>query len=357
MKKIVFRSSVILFWVLLFSAILYWPKFEWREGEKNSINIFAWGDILDNEVIERFEKETGIKVRLNYYSSNEELIVKLKATRGEGYDLIVPSDYAVQILKRENLLKPIDKSKLTFWNDLNPALLGHFYDPDNQHSIPFEWEMYGLGIDKDYFQDKPFVPSWRLIFDHNLIDYRIGMVNDPIEAVQFASFYLYSSQEELAFAQQEAIRHLLISQHDWVAVYASFRADYLLSTKNCPVVIASSSYIWRTMRNYPFVTFAVPEEGTFITIENICIPAASFKENLIYRFINYLYSPQSSADHFNTYGFFPSTMHAFDLMNLDPLAKKLMTPSKEQFSKYHFVKELLPEDEIRDIWVEVKSSS
>ncbi|MBS3905077.1 MAG: extracellular solute-binding protein [Simkania sp.] len=355
MKKILFRSAVISFWLLLLITILYWPKITWQTTDKNSINVFAWGDILDPDVVKDFEKTTGIKVHLNYYSSNEELIVKLKATHGEGYDLIIPSDYAVQILIRENLLKPLDKTQLHFWNTLNPLLLGHFYDPDNRYSIPFEWEIYGLGIDKDYFQNRPLTPSWRLIFDPNLIDYRIGMVNDPIEAVLFASFYLYGDQNNLSLPQQYAIGQLLIQQHQWVAVYASFRADYLLATKNCPVVIASSSYIWRTMRNYPYVHFLIPEEGTFITIENLGIPLASTKEDLVYQFLNYLYSKESSAAHFATYGFFPSTTHAYDLMHLDPLADQLIHSSKEQFSKYHFIQELLPEEEIRNIWVEVKS--
>ncbi len=90
-------------------------QMEWSSSyEPNSINVFAWGDILDPAVIADFEKETGIKVNLNYYSSNEELIVKLKATRGEGYDLIIPSDYAVKILIKEDLLKPIDQKPPRF---------------------------------------------------------------------------------------------------------------------------------------------------------------------------------------------------------------------------------------------------
>jgi spermidine/putrescine transport system substrate-binding protein len=354
MKKLLIRVSVILFWVLLFSAILYWPRFEWRKLEPSGINIFAWGDILDPEILADFEKETGIKVNLNYYSSNEELIVKLKATHGEGYDLIVPSDYAVQILAREELLKPLDKTKLTFWPSLNPVLLNHFYDPSNDYSLPFVWEIFGLGVDANYFKTHTFVPSWKLIYDRHLIDYRIGMVNDPIEAILFTAFYLFGPQKELNSEQSDAIRKLLIEQHAWVAVYADFRADYLLATKNCPVVIASSSYIWRTMRNYPFVQFIVPEEGTFITIENLCIPKLSKKEDLIYRFINYLYSKKSSAAHFHTFGLFPSTTNAFDLMNADPLAEKLMRSSKEEFAKFHFIEQLLPEKTIRDIWVDVK---
>ena len=110
---------------------------------------------MDPGVIADFEKETGIKVNLNYYSSNEELIVKLKATKGEGYDLIIPSDYAVKSLSKKNSSKTIDRSKSAFWNEINPALIGHFFDPENQFSIPFEWEIYGFGIDKEYFKDQP----------------------------------------------------------------------------------------------------------------------------------------------------------------------------------------------------------
>jgi spermidine/putrescine transport system substrate-binding protein len=354
MRKLLIRIGIVGFWLALLAFILYWPRIDWRHLESNSINVFAWGDILDPEVIEDFERKTGIKVHLNYYSSNEELLVKLKATKGEGYDLIVPSDYAVQILIREGLLKPLDKTKLDFWEHLNPLLLGKFYDPANEYSVPFEWEMFGLGVDQSYFQTHPFSPSWRLIFDRNLIDYKIGMRNDPIEAILFASFYLYGYKENLANDEINSIRNLLVQQHNWVAVYADFRADYLLATRNCPVVVASSSYIWRTMREFPYVNFIVPKEGTFITIENLALPIATSKEELVYRLMNFLYTKESSATHFNTFGFFPSTTHAFDLMNLDPLAEKLMRSSKEEFEKYHFVQVLLPEDVIRDIWVDVK---
>ena len=354
-RKFFIRISIVAFWLSLLVFILYWPRIDWRHLESHSINVFAWGDIFDPEVVEDFEKKTGIKVHLNYYSSNEELLVKLKATKGEGYDLIVPSDYAVQILLREDLLKPLEKSKLDFLGDINPLLLGKYYDPENRYSLPFEWELFGLGFDSGYFADRPFTPSWRLIFDRKIIDYKIGMLNDPIQSVLLASFYLYGIKDRLDSAEIEPLRKLLVRQRSWVAVYADFRADYLLATKNCPVVVASTSYIWRTMRDFPFVKFAIPKEGTFITIENLAIPKATAKEDLIYRFMNHLYTKESSAAHFNTYGLFPATTHAFSLMRLDPLAGELMQPSKDEFEKYHFIKMLLPEDQVRDIWVEVKA--
>ena len=357
MKKISIRCGIIFFWVALIFCALYWPKWKIFHYDEKTLNIFAWGDILEPGVIAEFEQETGIKVNLNYYSSNEELLVKMKATKGEGFDLIIPSDYAVNILVQEELLKKIDKDKLTFWNRLNPSLLGHFFDPQNTFSIPFEWEIFGLGIDKEYFAKHPAQPSWGMIFDPSIVNYKITMNNDPIEAIEFASFYLYGIKDSLNPEETQAIKQLLIQQNPWVTAYANFRGDYFLATRNCAVVVASSSYIWRTMRLFDFVGFVVPKEGTFITIENLCIPKASSKDDLAYKLINYLYQPHSVASHFKTFGFFPAALHAIDVADIDKQAAELLQSAEQDFHKYHFYRTVLPEETLRDIWVEVKTES
>src|SRR3569832_328639 len=112
-KKIITRSSVILFWIALIFGVLYWPDETFLTNNR-SINVFVWGDILDPSVVADFEKETGIKVNMNFYASNEEMLVKLKATGGQGYDMIIPSDYSVEILIKDGLVKELDKTKLNF---------------------------------------------------------------------------------------------------------------------------------------------------------------------------------------------------------------------------------------------------
>ncbi len=357
MVHLLMRCGIILSWMALIFTALYLPNWKMLPYEENSINIFAWGDILDPAIIAEFEHETGIKVHLNYYSSNEEMLVKLKATHGSGYDLIIPSDYAVAVLREERLLKEIDRSELSFWKEINPLLLGHPFDPENRYSIPFEWEIFALAIDKNYFAHRALAPSWKLIFDKNTVTYKIAMVNDPIEAVQFAGFYLYGAVPTLEERQLAEIQNLLIEQKKWVEAYASFRADYFLATRNCPVAIASSSYLWRTMRLFDFVKIIVPEEGSFITIENLCIPALSAKEKLVYRLINFLYRPENVASHFHTFGFFPSTLNAIPHLHMDSEAEALIRSTPEQFEKFHFIRNQIPEQKIRDLWVEVKSGS
>jgi spermidine/putrescine transport system substrate-binding protein len=355
MQKFLLRCSIVLLWLALISCALYWPKWKVLEYDKNTINVFVWGDILESSVVADFEKETGIKLNFSYYSSNEELIVKLKATKGEGYDLIIPSDYAVNILIKEELLKKIDKKKFKFWDTLNPNLLNQYYDPGNHYSIPFEWELFGFGIDKDYFHTQPLVPSWGMLFDPAIVKYKIVMNNDPIEAVQFAAFYLYGAIGDLKQDQTDAIKRLLIRQKPWVAAYANFRGDYFLATKNVALVLASSSYIFRSKRQFKFVSFVVPKEGSFLTIENFCIPKPSQKQDLVLKFINYLCTPKSIAAHYNTYGQFPAALHPLEILHSDKEAERLIFSTKEDFKNYHFIRNVLPENEIRAIWVEVKN--
>jgi spermidine/putrescine transport system substrate-binding protein len=357
MGKSLVRFLILMAWLIAIMTILYMPKFLVPSDSQRSINIFSWGDILDPQVIASFENETGIKVNLSYYASNEELLVKMKATKTEGYDLIIPSDYAVDILIENSLLKPINKSKLPFFKDINPHLLGHYFDPENTFSIPLEWEVYGFGIDKTFFAKKHFKPSWNLIFNIQDKEYKISMTNDPIEAIAFAGLYLYNDLSTLTLKQASEVQQLLIKQKQWVEAYANFRGDYFLATKNCPVVVASSSYIWKTMRLFPFVSFVVPNEGTFMTIENLAIPIKTKKEEYTYQFINHLFKHESVKKHFEKFGFFPSTLQSLQDLEIDPIAKNLINASIEEFNKFHFLQELLPQQQLQDLWIEVKTSS
>ncbi|MCX6988859.1 MAG: extracellular solute-binding protein [Chlamydiae bacterium] len=356
MQKIFIRSFVIGGWIAFITTCLYLQTPFASRGNK-TINVFAWGDILEPSIVSQFEKETGIKVRMSYYASNEELIVKMKATKGKGYDLIIPSDYAVKILIQDQLLHPINKEKLNFWNEINPNLLGHHFDPQNTYSIPLEWEVFGFGIDKEFFSDRPLDRSWKLIFDEKQIDYRIAMTNDPIEAMLFASFYLFHDTKPLSALEIENVKELLIQQKQWVEAYANFRGDYFLSTRNCPVVVASSSYIWKTMRQFPFVSFITPKEGSFICIENLAIPARTEKQEYTYQFINYLFQHESVKTHFETFGFFPSTLQALTDIDIDPRARELIESSSEAFNQFHFIEEIVPQQILHDTWVEIKTSN
>jgi spermidine/putrescine transport system substrate-binding protein len=356
MRSLISRALIVLGWIAIILALILWPQIPAVSRHSRTINIFTWGDILEPSSIISFEKETGIKINLNYYASNEELLVKMKATGGKGYDLIIPSDYAVEILIKEGLLKPLDRSKLTFLDQLNPLLLHHYFDPDNRYSVPFSWEVYGYGIDREFFEGKGN-PSLKWIFDPKIINYRISMVNDPIDATLFASRYLFGPEglTILDDDQIELVKNLLIAQKKMVIAYATTRADYFLATRNCPIAVTSSSYIWRSLKQFPFIEFVIPEEQAFINVENFAITAASNKENQIYKFMNYFYKNEIIARHYLHYGIFPPTLDA--LVNIeqeDVQEAQFLRRILENLKDLSFFKQVIPDQQLRELWVEVK---
>jgi spermidine/putrescine transport system substrate-binding protein len=354
-RRVIARSAIVLFWIALIIGILYWPETHFLTREKKSINVFAWGDILEPSVVAEFEKTSGIKVNLNFYASNEELIIKLKATGGKGYDLIIPSDYSVEILSKEGLLKELDKSRMNFYSHLNPKLMNHFFDPQNTYSVPFEWELYVLGIDKDYYATHKLDPSWKMIFDKNVVNYQVTMTNDPIQTLILASFYLYGATDTMTPEMLKKTTELLIEQKKWVNAYADFRADYFLATKNSVVALASSSYIWRTMQKFSFVGYVIPKEGTYITIENLCIPSSSTKEDLTYQLINFLYTKDSMKRHYDAYGIFPATLNVIEDLDIHPDDRALMLMTLPELRHVNFVRMLTSQENFRDAWVRVKT--
>lgn len=369
-RQFFLRSLIVLFWVFFLFMALYSPYlFKFEQGK--SINVFIWSGMLDLHYISKFEESTGIKVRFSYYESNEELLVKLRATKGEGYDLIVPGDYAINILKKENLLKKLDKTKLNFLPNLNPILLGHYFDPNNEYSTPAEWSVFGIGIDKDYFHE--FLEknasnelSWDLVLDPKLRPgiqnyYQIIMSNDPLVSIPIAALYLFGSLNNLDVAKLEKIKELLIKQKKFVEAYVDFRPDYYLATKNCHIALSASSYIWRSIYTYPHVDFIVPKEGTLVSIENYALPVTTKKDDMVYQFLNFLMEPETAKHHFESEStVFPVTVDVIPQLDLKDSIKKLLTISPEQFKKFNFLRlDLLarPVDEnyLQDLWIKIKS--
>lgn len=357
MVCVFFRIGIIALWIILFFTFLTAPYlFPSSKKESETLNIFSWPEMLCPEITERFESETGIRVKRHYYTSNEELLVKLKATEGKGYDLIIPSDYAVKKLIEEDLLKPLDWSKLNFKQHLNPKLTHQYYDPENTYAVPFIWELLGFGIDKTAYESAPFHASWEEIFNPSDPEKKISMVNDPIEAIDIASHYLYGEEKELNAREVAMIGTTLKKQKSHIEAYAGVRGDYLLITKNCSLAVIPSSYVIRAAKNYEHIDYVIPEEYTFISIENFCIPKTSEKDEAVCLFLNYLYRPEVLTIESNTFYNFPATTNVGPFIKGPPPYQKTLKAFDQYEGSLYYTRDLLTDKESRTLWVEVKTA-
>ena len=343
-----------LFWLVLLVIFLYSPYAEqFLSRYHKSITIFVWSDIVDSTVIKNFERETGIKVYVNYYEGNDELLTKLEFSDGAGYDIIMPTHYMIEPLRQRGFLKKIDKSKLNFWDQLDPHLLNLYYDPQNAYSIPYLWEFYGLGINNNFFTGKKIENSWQMLFDP-AYTYRVGMTDEPREILNVAGFYLFGQLKQFDELQLERIKNLLRKQKKFVDAYTDLNSDFLLTSKSAAVVFLPISSFYRARQRVDWVNFLLPKEGSLMTIENFAITAKSDKEDLAYIFINYLFKDYAVKQVCEYYGYLPTLknlLYAMDVAGVPPIDYIF----DSYFTKLSLVRLLFSRQQMSQIWLAVKA--
>lgn len=351
LPRLFFYILVIALWGGAIFLFLYTPLLVNMIRRQETINILAWPQVIDTQYLKKFEEKTGIKVNISYFEHNEELFAKLKLMKQHDYDLIMPSDYATKLLIEEGLVKKIDRSKLDFWDQLYPALLGHYYDPLNEYTIPIYWTPIGLGVDRDYFNGKLPVASWSLIFDEQISPKHIAVFDDPLELPLITAQYLFGSIEEINEEKFEKIKKLLIKQKSWVELYTDTRPEFILASKTCPVVVVYGADLVKVMRRFENIDFLIPQEGSFVLIDSFAIPSATNKDELIYQLLNYLYDPEVLGQYVEKFDFFPPTK----TIAMDDKFRTMSTPTNAMFKKLYFFKSVIPEKMLNDLWIAVKS--
>lgn len=349
-KTVIKRIIFVSFWIGTLSLFLYLPTIVgWFYKDEKSITVFTWPLVLDANYIKEFEKKTGIKVYLSYYESNEELLSKLKATGGAGYDIVIPSDYAAEVIIKEGLVKKIDRSQINFFDRIHTHLLDNYYDPSNEYSLPYYWSMYGLGIDVEAFGGEMPEPSWALIFDKHMIHNKVCMTDSAREAIMIAGQYLFGSIDVLHDGDNiEKVQQLLTVQKQWVEVYSDVRAVDLLASKNCAVVAALSPDINRVKREYPHLMFVTPKEGSFKIIDVFLLPVKSQKDEMVYQFLNYVYQSKVIKHNSEKYGFCSPVVDVVIDADVTPI-------DQIQHTKLDFFRNIISEEILNTVWINVMS--
>ncbi len=352
-KKITSSVGAILFWIAAIFGLLFIPIIFQSFENQRSINVFMWSGVVDTKVLSDFEKETGIHVNVSYFEGNDELIVKVLATKGKGYDMIVPSDYAVSFFSSHGLLKKLDHTKLDFLDKINPKFLQHWFDPENEYSVPAEWYVLGLAVNTHHFPHGLPKESWQTVFEPSpTTSYRVGVLNDSRELAGLAIKYLYGELRPITREETKEIKHLLMRQKKRVEAYTDFRGDFLLESGNCSVVLVPLSAIWKTLTKDPSVAFLLPQEGTFLGLENYAILESSTKEDLVYQFMNYLFRLEVQKHNFEHKIFLSTRMDA-DFVTENPLLKKCLDVVDAPGGAEPF-ENVLADEQINEIWMAVK---
>jgi spermidine/putrescine-binding protein len=298
-------------------------------------------------------------VRVTYYDTEEELFAKFKAGGGDGYDVIVPSDYITELLIKEGFLKPLDLSRISNFRKIDKRLLNKFFDPKNEYSVPVCWSPYGIAYDKKLIKIDDKNVSWGIIFEKEFLEklgnYKITMLNDDREAIFLAAIYLFQDIENLTSDKLDKIKDLLIKQKQIVESYTESGAKYILLSKIAPMAVLPAGR-FKEMGNLDDFGFVIPKEGSLMDLLVLAIPKKSKNADLAYKLIDFLLSDEVGAYNFEAFDFNPANKDSYKFIDERATKYKAFFPNEDIFNRLYNLNNKIPNHILENIWFSVKSS-
>jgi putrescine transport system substrate-binding protein len=281
-------------------------------GEEPALHVYNWSDYIAPDTISKFETETGIKVTYDVYDGNEVLEAKLLAGRS-GYDVVVPSASPFMARQIEaGVYRPLDKSKLPNWKNLDPRILDLVAaaDPGNAHGVPYLWSDTGIGYNvaqvKAALGDAAPTDSLALILDPanagKLAACGISLLDTPQEVFPATLAYLGLDPKsrdlgdlDEALAALEKIRPYIRKFHSSQYINDLANGDLCVALGYSGDVVQARDRA-REAGNEVAIAFRVPKEGAMMSVDMLGVPADAPHPDNALRFIDYLLRPAVIAE-------------------------------------------------------------
>jgi putrescine transport system substrate-binding protein len=279
-------------------------------GSSKVLNLYIWSDYLAPNTLSDFEKQTGIKIHVAYYDTNETLETKLLAG-SSGYDIVVPTASYFERLIKAGAFTALDKSRLPNLKNMDTELMQKVKqnDPDNGHGVIYLWGTNGIGYNekmvKALMPDAP-LDSWRMVFDpavaSKLSKCGISVLDSPAEMLRAVYSYMGkdpNSQNADDLVQAEAI---LTKIRPYISsINSSGYIEALANGDTCVAVAYNGDVMQSRDRAKEAnkgieIKYALPKEGSIVWFDMLAIPKEAPNLESAYAFMNYMMTPQVIAD-------------------------------------------------------------
>lgn len=323
-----------------------------RDAGKRELSVYIWSQYLPDELVAEFEARYGVRVNVELYDSNEAMLAKLQ-TGVASYDIVVPSDYMIEILRQNDLLSEIDTRRLTNLDNLNPRFLGLPFDPENRYSIPYGWGTSGIGYRKDLCP-KP-IDSWADLWDPALRD-RLGMLNDARENFAAALKREGKSLNSKDEAEIERAAKLVEELKPLVRTFESDTFAENLLAGEVWVTQGYSGQIARVALEDPNIAYVIPKEGCTVFVDSMCIPKGAPNEDLAHLFIDFVLEGRSAARITEVMGFATPNRASLEFLPDAYRNNTAIFPPDEALDNCEFMTDLGEAMEVYDrFWTRIKS--
>jgi len=324
---------------------------------EKEMRLLIWSEYMPEDFMDRFEKATGIKTRVEFYESNEELVAKLQAGGVNQYDVVVPSAYFVPAMIKLDLLKEIDHAKVPNLKNLQPLFKSPAWDPDNKYTVAYQWGTLGMMYRKDKL--KTDSDSWAVMFDPAKRQGPFIFIDSYREMMGTAQCYLGM---DVNTTNKDDLKKLLdvFLEAKASPYFAGFdvgtggRSKVASGTAVAAVVYNGDAL--RAVAEDPNSGFVNPKEGAIGWVDNMCVPAGAPNPEGAFAFINWVLDPEVGAYLSNWTQYATPNEAALPYITPEDLKNPAIYPSKEYMSKLQFLKDLGDDNKLYDqIWTMIKT--
>ena len=261
------------------------------KADNGEVNVYNWGEYIDEEVLEQFEDETGIKVNYTTYSDNESMYSTLKNGAAQ-YDVIIPSDYMISRLISEDGLEKLNFDNIPNYANIDDAYRDMEYDPQNEYSVPYMWGVVGIVYNKTMLDYTP--TSWDVLWDENLSG-QILMFDNSRDALAIALEKLGYSLNTTDEGELKEAQELLVQQKPLVQAYVMDQIFDKMEAGEAAVGPYYAGDAVTMMEENPDLDFFFPEEGSNYYVDAMCIPKGASNKDNAEAFINFMCDPEIMA--------------------------------------------------------------
>ena len=331
------------------------------------LHLYNWNNYIAPETVKHFEADCKCKVVQDYYGAMEEMLAKL-AAGAKGYDVVVPTGFALPPLIKQGLVQPLDKSKIPNLKNMNTSFMNTQFDPGNKYSVPYAFTTTLIGYNDKKIKELGIDPtSWAVIFDPAVLSKikgKVTVLDDPKELFAAAMMYNGFDPNSTDIKQWQKAKDTIIKAKPFWAAFNNQSYIKELTVGNIWVAHGYSNDMFQANTDAhtakrPFgIAYSLQKEGNTLSVDNMMVMKSAPRPDLAFKFINFMLDGKNSSELTNMIGTGNPNAAAGQYVNADIKKINAVFPTADNTKNLHQLNALegKPLRDLNRLWTEVKTA-